>query len=102
MALLSPRTWDDWIAEYSLSHQNPKNRWCHSIGIPMIAVSVASVPLAFLGGGFWLVPVGLFAIGWGFQFVGHGFERKPPEFMKDWRFLFVGLKWWIAKMQGRA
>ncbi len=102
MALMSPRTWDDWIAEYGLSHQDPKNRLCHSIGIPMIAVSVASVPLAFLGGTFWLVPVGLFAIGWGFQFVGHSFERKPPEFLKDWRFLFVGLKWWLAKMQGRA
>ncbi len=33
---------------------------------------------------------------------GHAFEGKPPEFMHDWRFLFVGLRWWLAKMRGRA
>jgi hypothetical protein len=22
--------------------------------------------------------------------------------LHDWRFLFVGLRWWIAKMRGRA
>ena len=32
---------------------------------------------------FWPIPVGLFVIGWVFQFVGHGFEGKPPEFFKD-------------------
>jgi hypothetical protein len=37
-----------------------------------------------------------------FQFVGHAFERKPPEFLKDWRFLFVGLRWWLAKLAGKA
>jgi hypothetical protein len=36
------------------------------------------------------------------QFVGHAFEGKPPEFFRDWRFLFVGLRWWVAKMRGRA
>jgi uncharacterized membrane protein YGL010W len=101
MALLSARTWDDWIAEYSLAHQHPVNRWCHGIGIPMIALSVLSTPLLFVGG-LWQVPVLLFVVGWIFQFVGHGYERRPPEFMKDWRFLFVGLRWWFAKVQGRA
>ena len=101
MALLSTRSWDDWIAEYSLSHQHPMNRRCHSIGIPMIALSVLSFPLVFVGG-LWRVPVLLFVVGWIFQFVGHGYERKPPEFMKDWRFLFVGLRWWFAKIQGRT
>ena len=52
--------------------------------------------------GFWIVPVALFVAGWIFQFVGHGFERKPPEFFKDPRFLFVGLRWWFAKMRGKA
>ena len=101
MALLSTRTWDDWIAEYSLSHQHPVNRTCHSIGIPMIALSVLASPLLFVGG-LWKVPVLLFLVGWTFQFIGHGYERKPPEFVKDWRFLFVGLRWWFAKMQGRT
>jgi uncharacterized membrane protein YGL010W len=51
---------------------------------------------------FWPVPVALFAIGWIFQFVGHAVEGKPPEFLHDWRFLFVGLRWWFAKIRGRA
>ena len=44
----------------------------------------------------------LFVIGWIFQFVGHAFEGKPPEFFHDWRFLFVGLRWWVAKICGHA
>ena len=56
MALMSPRGWDEWIAEYGQSHQHPANRFCHTIGIPMIALSlivlVAAlvVPAAALGG----------------------------------------------------
>jgi hypothetical protein len=25
-----------------------------------------------------------------------------PEFFHDWRFLLVGLRWWFAKVRGRA
>ena len=39
-------------------------------------------------------------VGWLLQFVGHYFEGKPPEFFKDWRFLFVGLRWWYKKILG--
>lgn len=49
---------------------------------------------------FWAVM--LFIVGWIFQFIGHWFEGKPPEFFKDWRFLLVGLRWWFAKIRGRA
>ena len=58
--------------------------------------------LAWLRPGFWLIPTGLFVVGWVLQFLGHWVEGKPPEFFKDWRFLFVGLRWWIAKMRGHA
>ena len=44
----------------------------------------------------------LFVIGWILQFIGHAFEGKPPEFFSDWRFLFVGVRWWWAKIRGRA
>jgi hypothetical protein len=30
------------------------------------------------------------------------FERKMPEFFRDWRFLFVGFRWWMNKVRGRA
>jgi hypothetical protein len=33
---------------------------------------------------------------------GHIAERKPPEFFKDWRHLFVGLQWWWAKLRGQV
>jgi len=32
----------------------------------------------------------------------HAIEGKPPEFLKDWRFLLVGSRWWLAKMRGKA
>jgi len=102
LSMLGGRPWPEWIAEYSKSHQHPVNRTCHSIGIPMIALSIPLFLVAAIVPGVWPVPTGLFVVGWIFQFVGHAFEGKPPEFLKDWRFLFVGLRWWFAKMQGRA
>ena len=102
MAVMGRESWDEWVGEYAQAHQHPVNRACHTIGIPMIA---ASVPLFAVG--IFVPPVlalaaFLFVVGWAFQFVGHYFEGKPPEFLKDWRFLFVGLRWWFAKMRGAA
>jgi len=92
----------DWVAQYSLSHQHSVNRWMHTFGIPMIVVSLvmglASIPLP----GLRLPALALFIAGWVLQFIGHAFEGKAPEFFKDWRFLLVGLRWWIAKLAGRA
>ena len=96
------RTWDDWIASYSQSHQDPVNRFCHTIGIPLIALSVPLFVVALFVHGFWPWPTAMFVVGWVFQFVGHAVEGKPPEFLKDWRYLFVGLRWWVAKVSGRA
>ena len=78
------------------------NRICHTIGIPLIALSVPLFIAALFIPGFWKLPLDLFVAGWIFQFIGHAFEGKPPEFFKDWRFLFVGLRWWFAKIRGKA
>jgi uncharacterized membrane protein YGL010W len=102
MALFSSRTWPDWISEYAQGHQHPVNRACHTVGIPMIALSVILFAASIFVGGLWKAALALFVAGWIFQFVGHAYERKPPEFFKDWRFLFVGLRWWMAKLRGRA
>lgn len=99
MALMSPRSWSDWIAEYAQSHQHPVNRVCHTIGIPLIGVSMVLLIAALFVSGLWLAAAILFGAGWTFQFVGHAYERKPPEFLKDWRFLFVGMRWWYAKLR---
>lgn len=96
------RTWQSWISEYAESHQHPLNRMLHTLGIPMIALSIPLFVVAFFIPGFWVWPMALFVIGWAFQFLGHVFEGKKPEFFKDWRFLFVGLRWWFAKMSGKV
>jgi len=100
--MLRGKSWDQWIAQYSLSHQHPVNRVCHTLGIPLIALSLPLFAATIVFHGLWPVPVTLFVLGWIFQFVGHAVEGRPPEFFHDWRFLFVGLRWWIAKITGRV
>jgi uncharacterized membrane protein YGL010W len=93
---------DPWITRYAASHQHPVNRACHTIGIPLIVLSLVLFAASPLVAGLWKAALGLFVVGWIAQFVGHYFEGKPPEFFQDWRFLFVGVRWWVAKMRGRA
>jgi uncharacterized membrane protein YGL010W len=100
--MMGGRTSEEWVAQYATSHQHPINRTCHTVGIPMIAVSIPLALAASAGALDWRVPAALFVAGWVLQFVGHAFEGKPPEFFRDWRFLFVGLRWWFAKVRGRA
>jgi uncharacterized membrane protein YGL010W len=102
MTLMSPRSWNDWVREYAQSHQHPTNLVCHTIGIPLIAVAIPLFAVAIFVTGLWPLPLALFVIGWTFQLVGHAYEGKPPEFLKDWRFLFVGLRWWLEKIRGRV
>jgi uncharacterized membrane protein YGL010W len=98
--MMGGRTWDDWIDEYSESHQHPMNKLTHQLGIPMIAISILFVIPSVFVGGLWRFALGLFVVGWILQFIGHWFEGKPPEFMKDYRFLFVGMRWWMKKTFG--
>jgi uncharacterized membrane protein YGL010W len=99
--MMGGKSWDEWIEEYAESHQHPMNELTHTVGIPMIALALLLVPAAFFIEGVWRAALALFVLGWIFQFVGHYFEGKPPEFLKDWRFLFVGLRWWLKKNFGR-
>ena len=98
MALMSSRSWQDWIDEYARSHQHPANRLCHTFGIPIVATSFLLAPAAVLIPALRWPVAALFVAGWSLQFIGHAYERKPPEFFKDWRFLFVGLRWWLQKV----
>src|SRR5271163_31812 len=96
------RTNEQWIAQYSSSHQNPVNRVCHTLGIPTILLSTPVFIASIFYHRLWLYGLALFLIGWVFQFIGHAFEGKAPEFFHDWRFLFVGVRWWWAKIHGKA
>jgi uncharacterized membrane protein YGL010W len=100
--MLGNRSWDEWIAQYSLSHQNRINQLCHLAGIPLIALCPGVLAVGLFFPGLWRVALGMFVLGWIFQFVGHAFERKAPEFFKDPRFILVGWRWWQAKIRGRA
>ena len=60
---------------------------------------VLVIPSLFIGG-LWRISLGLFVIGWVLQFIGHYYEGKPPEFLKDYRFLLVGSRWWFKKTFG--
>ncbi|HEY7386980.1 MAG TPA: DUF962 domain-containing protein [Bryobacteraceae bacterium] len=95
--MMANRSWEEWIAQYETGHQHPVNRACHTVGIPAIAAAVLMTPLLLRRPRWWPLPAILFAGGWTLQFVGHAFEGKPPEFFHDYRFLFVGLRWWLAK-----
>jgi uncharacterized membrane protein YGL010W len=98
--MMGGRSWDDWINEYSESHQHPMNRWTHTFGIPMIVLSLLIIIPSFFVSGLWRWSLGLFVVGWILQFIGHYFEGKPPEFFRDYRFLFVGTRWWAKKTLG--
>lgn len=82
----------DWVGEYAEAHRHPVNRICHTFGIPMIAASLVVALGAIYVGPLWRYALALFVAGWILQFVGHWFEGKPPEFFRDPRFLFVGLR----------
>lgn len=100
--MLGNRTSAEWIAQYATSHRHPVNRTCHTFGIPLIILSLLTFAATPIYHRAWQPAVVLFVVGWALQFIGHAFEGKPPEFFKDWRFLFVGVRWWWAKIQGRA
>lgn len=85
-----------YLAKYREDHQHPVNKALHTVGIPMIVASLPVFPFNPLLG------AAMFVVGWILQFIGHAFEGKPPEFLKDWRFLFVGTRWWWKKVTGRA
>ncbi len=96
------RSSEQWIAQYATSHQHPMNRACHTFGIPIIIASIALFVAAAFSHSLLKWAIVFFLAGWALQFIGHAFEGKPPEFFRDWRFLFVGVRWWMAKMRGKA
>jgi uncharacterized membrane protein YGL010W len=100
--MLGGRTSEQWIAKYSSSHQHPVNRACHTLGIPIIILSAGLAIAGFFFHPLWIYAAWLFVLGWALQFVGHAFEGKAPEFFHDWRFLLVGVRWWWAKVRGKA
>ena len=91
--MMGGRTSEEWIAQYATSHQHPVNRTCHTVGIPMIAVSIPLALAAWAGAFDWRVPAALFVVGWILQFVGHAIEGNQPAFFRNPVYLIVGPLW---------
>ncbi|RPE31750.1 putative membrane protein YGL010W [Acinetobacter sp. BIGb0102] len=64
-------------------------------GILMLIIMIVAYPfaakIAALPMWSWLgASIGIFVVGWGFQFVGHYFEKKKPAFVDDLIGLAIG------------
>ena len=81
-----------FMENYKEKHQHPLNKLCHSIGIPMIVVSL---PLFFFN---WKWALALFVVGWIFQFVGHAIEGNQPAFFKNPMYLLIGPAWIVRRI----
>lgn len=79
------------LTNYKRDHQHPVNRATHSIGIPLILLSLPMLFVDYRWG------AAMFLGGWLFQFIGHAFEGKWPSFFRDPRFLLVGATWFVQR-----
>ena len=86
---------DSLIENYKAKHRHPLNKLAHSIGIPMI---VLSLPLFLFN---WRWALALFIVGWILQFVGHAIEGNQPAFFKNPMYLLVG-PMWLARRAAAA
>ena len=86
---------ETFVANYKAKHQHPLNKLMHSIGIPLIVISL---PLFFFT---WRWALGFFIVGWIFQFIGHAIEGNQPAFFKNPIYLLVG-PWWVARRAATA
>ena len=80
-----------FMENYKAKHQHPMNRLMHSIGIPMIVISL---PLFVFN---WRWALALFVIGWIFQFVGHAIEGNQPAFFRNPVYLIIGPLWLVRR-----
>ena len=76
-----------FMEDYKAKHRHPLNRLMHSVGIPMIVVSL---PFFLLS---WRWALALFVVGWILQFVGHAIEGNQPAFFRNPVYLLIGPLW---------
>ena len=86
---------ESFINNYKAKHQHPLNQLAHTIGIPLIVVSL---PLFLFN---WRWALLFFSIGWALQFIGHAIEGNQPAFFKNPMYLLVG-PWWLLRRAAAA
>lgn len=77
------------------------------LAVGMVLFSAACLVLAGLLAShlpvpLWAVCLGIFAVAWVFQFVGHKVEGKKPSFLKDVQFLLIGPAWLLHHLYKKA
>ncbi len=82
-----------FMEDYKAKHTHPLNRLLHSVGIPLIIVSL---PLLLLN---WRWALLLFVVGWGFQFIGHAIEGNQPAFFSNPIYLLIGPLWLVRRVE---
>jgi uncharacterized membrane protein YGL010W len=82
---------DSFIENYKAKHRHPLNKLSHSVGIPLIAISV---PLFFFN---WRWALLFFIVGWILQFVGHAIEGNRPAFFANPIHLLIGPLWLLRR-----
>lgn len=80
------------MQSYREKHRQPVNKLLHTIGIPMIAISL---PLFFFN---WRAALALFTGGWIRQFVGHFIKGNQPAFLHNPSYLLIGLLWFLRRI----
>ncbi|MFY0614929.1 MAG: DUF962 domain-containing protein [Hyphomicrobiaceae bacterium] len=100
--MLGGRPREELLAEYIADHQNPINKRMHMFGIPAVLLAVLLWLAAPFVAGAWLWALILTPIGIALQLIGHRFEGKPPSAQSDWRFLLIGLGWWVRYVFGKV
>jgi uncharacterized membrane protein YGL010W len=86
---------DSFIENYKAKHRHPLNRLSHSVGIPLIVISL---PLFLVN---WRWALALLVAGWILQFVGHAIEGNQPAFLENPIYLLVG-PWWLMRRAAAA
>ena len=79
----------------------PVNRFCHSLGIPLIVASLALAVVAIFYHPLWMLAAGLFVFGWLLQFIGTRLSTKSLNSSTIGDSCWWAFRWW-AKMQGKA
>ena len=82
---------ESFMENYKAKHRHPINRLTHSIGIPMIVISL---PLLFFN---WRWALLLFVVGWILQFLGHLIEGNQPAFFRNPLYLIIGPLWLLRR-----
>ncbi len=100
--MLGGRPREQLMAEYIADHQNALNKQFHLFGIPTLFVAVILWLLAPVVSGVWIWAAVLTPIGLVLQFIGHHFEGKPPSTGSDWRFIIIGVIWWVKLVRGKV